>query len=121
MRAANAPLARKTQRHVTAFGVKVPDALDDIREFVLPWWILPDDEEEHGPPELVNTQTRGGSRALIAPGPVGAGLGSGGLHVKGHSRADGGDVEFRRFLDDMSPSHTQQDSENVAASALLQL
>ena len=118
MRAASAPLARKTQRHVTAFGVKVPDTLDDIREFELPWWILPEDDEEHEPPEPTQTRSRTVNRASIAPGVGDPGVSR---HVKHHSRADGGDVEFRRFLDDMSPSHTQQDSETVAASALLQL
>jgi hypothetical protein len=119
MRAASAPLARKTQRHITAFGVKVPDSLEDIREFELPWWIWPDDDEEDGGPPEPPPQPQGqaGGRASIAP-VVGGGVGR---PVKGHSRADGGDVEFRRFLDDVSPPHTQQDSEHVAASALLQL
>jgi hypothetical protein len=118
MRTASAPLARKTQRHVTAFGVKVPDTLDDIREFELPWWIFPEDDEEQvqgtGPPQMHPE-----NMMLSGTGPVVAG--GGGRHVKGQNRADGGDVEFRRFLDDTIPSYTQQDSEKVAASALLQL
>jgi len=90
--------------------------LEDIREFELPWWIsLEDDEDEDrgsGPP-----QTQPVDITLLAPGLTVTGdSGRGGRHPKGQSRADGGDVEFRRFLDD-----TQQDSEKVAASALLQL
>lgn len=46
LRTSSVPMARKTQRHITAFGVKVPEALEDIREFELPWWILPDEEDE---------------------------------------------------------------------------
>jgi len=39
------PMARKTHRHVTAFGVKLPEALEEIMEFELPWWILPEEED----------------------------------------------------------------------------
>jgi len=119
MRAANAPLSRKTQRHVTAFGVKVPETLDEIREFELPWWILPDDDDDDdeqvqgtGPPQPHPVLPE---PKVTNPGAANGGSG-GGRHVKGQSRVNGGDVEFRRFLDD-----TQQDSEQVAASALLQL
>ncbi|KAF8140551.1 hypothetical protein EV363DRAFT_1312786 [Boletus edulis] len=36
-----APNARKTQRHVTAFGTKVPQSLEEVRDFELPEWIRP--------------------------------------------------------------------------------
>ena len=36
-----APNARKTQRHVTAFGTKVPQNLEEVRDFELPEWIRP--------------------------------------------------------------------------------
>ena len=36
-----APNARKTQRHVTAFGTKVPQNLEELRDFELPEWIRP--------------------------------------------------------------------------------
>ncbi|KAF8560081.1 hypothetical protein OG21DRAFT_24503 [Imleria badia] len=36
-----APNARKTQRHVTAFGTKVPQTLEEVRDFELPEWIRP--------------------------------------------------------------------------------
>jgi len=36
-----APNARKTQRHVTAFGTKVPQSLEEVRDFELPDWIRP--------------------------------------------------------------------------------
>ncbi|KAF9225506.1 hypothetical protein BS17DRAFT_602042 [Gyrodon lividus] len=35
------PNARKTQRHVTAFGTKVPPELEEVRDFELPEWIRP--------------------------------------------------------------------------------
>ncbi|KIJ66240.1 hypothetical protein HYDPIDRAFT_128905 [Hydnomerulius pinastri MD-312] len=36
-----APNARKTQRHVTAFGTKVPPELEEVRDFEIPEWIRP--------------------------------------------------------------------------------
>ena len=36
-----APNVRKTQRHVTAFGTKVPPNLEEVRDFELPEWIRP--------------------------------------------------------------------------------
>jgi hypothetical protein len=108
MRSANAPLSRKTQRHVTAFGVKVPDNLDEIKEFELPWWILPDDDDD----DDEQVQGTGPPQAH----PELSGIDHGGKHVKSQGRVNGEDVEFRRFLED-----TQQNSEQVAASALLQL
>ncbi|KAG9314102.1 hypothetical protein JVU11DRAFT_4884 [Chiua virens] len=36
-----APNARKTQRLVTAFGTKVPQSLEEVRDFELPEWIRP--------------------------------------------------------------------------------
>lgn len=55
MRTSGAPHSRKTQRHVTAFGVKVPDALEDIREFTLPRFIkLPEGEEEELDDQLLS-------------------------------------------------------------------
>jgi len=102
--------------------VKVPDSLEDIREFELPWWLLSEDEEEHGPSESMQMHPRAENRGKMATAVVNTGPAGGGVarHVKSQSRADGGDVEFRRFLDD-APHNTQQDSEKVAASALLQL
>ena len=38
-RRSGGPTARKTQRHLTAFGMKLPPDLEDIRDFVLPVWI----------------------------------------------------------------------------------
>lgn len=42
MRTASAPNARHTQRHVTAFGVKLPPNLETVREFKIPDWALPE-------------------------------------------------------------------------------
>jgi hypothetical protein len=113
MRTASAPLSRKTQRHVTAFGVKVPDILDEIKEFELPWWILSDDDGDEqvqgtGPPQS----------HVEFPGPkaAGPGVSHGSKRMMSQGRVNGGDVEFRRFLED-----TAQNSEQVAASALLLL
>jgi len=36
-----APNVRKTQRHVTAFGTKVPPSIEEVRDFELPEWIRP--------------------------------------------------------------------------------
>ncbi|KIK94147.1 hypothetical protein PAXRUDRAFT_12220 [Paxillus rubicundulus Ve08.2h10] len=41
LRTRAAPNARKTQRHVTAFGTKVPLELEEVRDFELPRWIRP--------------------------------------------------------------------------------
>ncbi|KAF8846083.1 hypothetical protein BDN67DRAFT_890992 [Paxillus ammoniavirescens] len=41
LRTRAAPNARKTQRHVTAFGTKVPPELEEVRDFELPGWIRP--------------------------------------------------------------------------------
>lgn len=41
-RQAAAPRGRTAQRHITAFGVKVPDTLSsDHMEFQLPWYVMP--------------------------------------------------------------------------------
>jgi hypothetical protein len=41
VRNSSAPTARKTHRHVTAFGTKVPQEIEILRDFELPEWILP--------------------------------------------------------------------------------
>ena len=48
MRAAAAPAARKTNRHVTAFGVRVPPELEEVRDYELPHFIISngDDSED---------------------------------------------------------------------------
>ncbi|KAH9947136.1 hypothetical protein B0H21DRAFT_692605 [Amylocystis lapponica] len=43
LRSASTPSARKTQRHVTAFGTRVPDGVEEVREFEIPAWV-------HAPP-----------------------------------------------------------------------
>ncbi|KAF7968125.1 hypothetical protein HWV62_20116 [Athelia sp. TMB] len=48
MRLASAPMGRAA-RHITAFGIKTPDTLEDVREFDLPHWVRfseVDEEEE---------------------------------------------------------------------------
>lgn len=35
----SAPNTRKTQRHVTAFGTKVPPKIEEVRDFEIPVWI----------------------------------------------------------------------------------
>lgn len=46
MRTAAAPSARKTHRHVTAFGVRVPQELEEIRDYELPIWIISDESDD---------------------------------------------------------------------------
>lgn len=46
MRTAAAPSARKTHRHVTAFGVRVPQELEEIRDYELPAWLTSDESDE---------------------------------------------------------------------------
>ncbi|KAI8990701.1 hypothetical protein BD414DRAFT_535972 [Trametes punicea] len=40
IRQSSAPTARKTQRHVTAFGVRVPPEIEEVRDFEIPDWVL---------------------------------------------------------------------------------
>jgi hypothetical protein len=40
LRQSGAPKARKTQRHLTAFGSKIPPEVEEYREYVLPAWIV---------------------------------------------------------------------------------
>jgi hypothetical protein len=90
-------MARKTQRHITAFGVKVPEALEEIMEFELPWWILPDEEEDTSQDVVGGGGTR--QQELID-------------RVSSTT-----DAEARTFLDE-STSNTQ-DSERLAAASVL--
>ncbi|KAH7925175.1 hypothetical protein BV22DRAFT_1065347 [Leucogyrophana mollusca] len=39
IRTSSAPKARKTQRHVTAFGAKVPPEIEEVRDFEIPYWL----------------------------------------------------------------------------------
>ncbi|KAI0756350.1 hypothetical protein C8Q80DRAFT_1264417 [Daedaleopsis nitida] len=40
IRQSSAPTARKTQRHVTAFGTRVPTEIEEVRDFLIPDWVL---------------------------------------------------------------------------------
>ncbi|KAI0354588.1 hypothetical protein OH77DRAFT_1504648 [Trametes cingulata] len=40
LRQSSAPTARKTQRHVTAFGARVPTEIEEVRDFEIPDWVL---------------------------------------------------------------------------------
>ncbi|KAL7285083.1 hypothetical protein ACG7TL_000175 [Trametes sanguinea] len=40
IRQSSAPTARKTQRHVTAFGARVPPEIEEVRDFEIPEWVL---------------------------------------------------------------------------------
>jgi hypothetical protein len=42
LRQSSAPKARKTQRHLTAFGTKVPPEVEEFRDYVIPAWITSD-------------------------------------------------------------------------------
>ncbi|KAL0951600.1 hypothetical protein HGRIS_008278 [Hohenbuehelia grisea] len=53
MRTSSMPRSRKNQRNHTAFGTKVPQAVDEEREFELPDWAgrALSEESDDGPPE----------------------------------------------------------------------
>jgi len=40
IRQSSAPTARKTQRHVTAFGCRVPQEIEEVRDFEVPAYVL---------------------------------------------------------------------------------
>lgn len=53
IRQSSAPTARKTQRHVTAFGTRVPTEIEEVRDFLIPEWVLAsesasEDGDRHG-------------------------------------------------------------------------
>ncbi|PSR72574.1 hypothetical protein PHLCEN_2v11567 [Hermanssonia centrifuga] len=41
-RSSATPTARKTQRHVLAFGVRVPDEIEQVRDYEVPEWCFPE-------------------------------------------------------------------------------
>ena len=43
LRQSSAPTARKTQRHVTAFGCRVPQEIEEVRDFEIPEYVLADE------------------------------------------------------------------------------
>jgi hypothetical protein len=69
IRASSAPTARKTHRHVTAFGTKVPQEIEELRDFELPEWIVP------AQPEYTDSAGHTPEPVIIAeeqPGMIGA-------------------------------------------------
>ncbi|KAI0368841.1 hypothetical protein BV20DRAFT_997788 [Pilatotrama ljubarskyi] len=65
LRQSSAPTARKTQRHVTAFGARVPAEIEEVRDFEIPDWVLAppsasDDGERQGSYEPSHSYTHGG-------------------------------------------------------------
>ena len=40
IRQSSAPTARKTQRNVTAFGCRVPQEIEEVRDFEIPAYVL---------------------------------------------------------------------------------
>lgn len=126
LRTASAPLSRKTHRHVVAFGSKIPDALDEIRNFELPWFIMAPEEEAEPILQREVTQQDAG------PGPEfeveidGAeDVGDEDEDIKDDDATIDGDEKdlangISSLPDGESLSNTQA-SEEVAAAALLQL
>lgn len=45
-RNATTPAARKTHRHVTAFGVRVPQEIEEVHDYELPPWVTSTSEDE---------------------------------------------------------------------------
>lgn len=72
IRASSAPSARKTHRHVTAFGAKVPQDIEELRDFELPEWIVPfqpeyTDSAGHTPePAIIAEEQPGTNGAMLA-------------------------------------------------------
>ncbi|OJT11199.1 hypothetical protein TRAPUB_12283 [Trametes pubescens] len=78
IRQSSAPTARKTQRHVTAFGVRVPPDLEEVRDFEIPDWVLAppgrsDDSDRQGSYEPSHTYTHGGHSDDGYPHSIGGG------------------------------------------------
>ncbi|KZT30775.1 hypothetical protein NEOLEDRAFT_1174152 [Neolentinus lepideus HHB14362 ss-1] len=58
-RNAGEPNVRKTQRHLTAFGLKVPYEVEEFRDFELPPWLLPGYETGEEEEQEVNGVSHG--------------------------------------------------------------
>lgn len=130
MRSASAPMGRAA-RHITAFGTKTPDTLEDVREFDLPLWIrfTEVDEEEEA---RFRAGYRGPSTSET-PGPdPAASQGEDPLAADDEdtktkseelededSKDDG--LAIKDGDDEMETAADGTSSEDVAASALLQL
>lgn len=72
IRASSAPTARKTHRHVTAFGAKVPQEIEELRDFELPEWIVPPhlryhvfDWAGHTPEPAIIVEERPGMNGVV--------------------------------------------------------
>lgn len=61
IRNSSAPSARKTQRNVTAFGVRVPPELEDIRDYEIPLWLSSPEEDEDDDDMLIDYKSRSSS------------------------------------------------------------
>ncbi|KAI0640067.1 hypothetical protein C8Q77DRAFT_1152972 [Trametes polyzona] len=73
VRQASAPTARKTQRHVTAFGVRLPPDLEEVRDFEIPDWVLAppsasDDGDRQGSYEPSHARSDGGYSVSVGGG-----------------------------------------------------
>ena len=97
LRRSNEPNARKTQRHVTAFGCKVPNEVEQIRDFDVPKWL--------GLPEHMLAGTS--NHVFMETGPlahIGSILGKSGRDANGlpkHEPQDTQSVETRTNVDDV--------------------
>ncbi|PCH34238.1 hypothetical protein WOLCODRAFT_113418 [Wolfiporia cocos MD-104 SS10] len=61
LRNSAAPNVRKTQRHVTAFGTRVPPEIEELRDFEIPEWVHApiSDDTSDGSDEIPCTRTPG--------------------------------------------------------------
>ena len=65
LRSSSTPRARKTQRHLTAFGTKVPPDVDEMRDFELPAWLRNDTVFAKGPNDVRMDKVGGGGESLF--------------------------------------------------------
>ena len=61
LRQSSAPMARKTQRNVTAFGARVPPEIEEVRDFEVPDWVLAKDsaseDGDHDPEDPASSSS----------------------------------------------------------------
>ena len=73
MRSSLLPNSRKTQRHVLAFGTRVPPEIEEVRDFEIPKWLHSPVEEMHDEDVLEHGSAYGYSVSVNGMGSVSAG------------------------------------------------
>lgn len=105
LRNSSAPKARKTQRHLTAFGTKVPPEVDEFRDFEIPRWVHQswnddeDDAEVDAPPSVDEY-----SNNVLRTSPVdrrGVSVGSPYAMVESQARGSEAMTAVHEFVEDV--------------------